>query len=99
MAISQNPNGGVILNISSDLGIIAWISGLYRQTKNLEEIQPVKPVTYSVKTGLIGLTRYLATTGQIIHVTPCPGGVEVGQSEDFLNELYSRILLGRMARA
>ena len=101
LAISQNPKGGVILNISSDLGIIAPDQRLYRQTKIPEEIQPVKPVTYSVvKTGLIGLTRYLATywPTKVRCNTLCPGGVEAGQSEDFLNELYSRIPLGRMAR-
>ena len=99
--IAENSDGGVILNISSDLGIIAPDQRLYRQTKIPEEIQPVKPVTYSVvKTGLIGLTRYLATywPTKVRCNALCPGGVEAGQSEDFLNELYSRIPLGRMAR-
>ena len=39
---------GVIINISSDLGIIAPNQNLYRQEGLPEEKQSVKPVTYSV---------------------------------------------------
>ena len=53
---------GVILNISSDLGIIAPDQRIYRKEGLKEEEQTIKPVTYSViKHGLIGLTKYLAT--------------------------------------
>jgi len=63
----------------------------------------VKPVTYSVvKTGLIGLTRYLATywadKGVRCNVM-CPGGVENGQPIDFLKEVNARIPMGRMAKS
>ena len=56
-------------------------------------------MTYSVvKTGLIGLTRYLATYWPAkVRCNVCPGGVEDGQPEDFLKELHKRIPLGRMA--
>jgi len=100
-AISQNPNGGSIVNISSDLGLIAPDQRLY-QKEGAKEKQNVKPVTYSVvKTGLIGLTRYLATYWADKNVrcnAMCPGGVENGQTEEFLKEISARIPMGRMAK-
>jgi NAD(P)-dependent dehydrogenase (short-subunit alcohol dehydrogenase family) len=94
--------GGVILNIASDLALIGPDQRLYRQVSTPEHLQPVKPVTYSiVKSGLIGLTRYLATywAGRNIRVNSvCPGGVENNQPGDFLQRLSALIPMGRMAR-
>jgi NAD(P)-dependent dehydrogenase (short-subunit alcohol dehydrogenase family) len=101
-AIARNDGGGSIVNISSDLGLIAPDQRLYRKPGLSEDRQPVKPVTYSVvKTGLIGLTRYLATYWADKNVrcnALCPGGVENGQDEAFLNDVSSRIPLGRLAK-
>ena len=101
--IAQNPQGGSIVNISSDLGLIAPDQRLYKKENVNEDKQNVKPVTYSVvKTGLIGLTRYLATYWADKNVrcnALCPGGVENGQPDDFLKEVNKRIPMGRMANS
>ena len=101
--IEKNEEGGSIVNISSDLGLIAPDQRLYSQEGLPEAQQPVKPVTYSVvKTGMIGLTRYLATYWAEKGVrcnAMCPGGVENGQPEGFIAEVSSRIPMNRLAQA
>jgi len=92
---------GVILNIASDLSVIAPDQRLYRRPDRVEHEQPVKPVTYSVvKAGLVGLTRYLAgywaDHGVRVNALS-PGGVYNGQGEDFVQRLAALIPLGRMA--
>jgi len=92
---------GVILNIASDLGVIAPDQRIYRQPGLPDERQPVKPVTYSVvKAGLIGLTRYLATywaeSGVRVNAIS-PGGMYAGQDDEFVQRLTNLIPMGRMA--
>jgi NAD(P)-dependent dehydrogenase (short-subunit alcohol dehydrogenase family) len=93
---------GVILNIASDLGVIAPDQRIYRQEGLPSEQQPVKPVSYSVvKHGLIGLTKYLATYWAEVGVRVnalSPGGVENNQDPAFIRRLSQLIPLGRMAR-
>ncbi len=91
---------GVILNISSDLGKIAPDQRIYKIPGLKDDLQPVKPITYSViKTGLIGLSNYLATyfNGEIRSNTICPGGVKNNQNEEFVHKLEDLIPMGRMA--
>ena len=94
--------GGVILNISSDLSVIAPDQNLYRQEGLDDALQAVKPITYSViKTGLIGLTRYLSSYWPDRGVRAnalSPGGVYVDQDQEFVTRLEQLIPLGRMAK-
>jgi NAD(P)-dependent dehydrogenase (short-subunit alcohol dehydrogenase family) len=94
---------GVIVNVASDLALIAPDQRLYLQSGLPDDQQPVKPVTYSVvKTGLIGLTRYLATycANDGVRVNAIsPGGVFNNQPEEFVHRLSNLIPLGRMAKA
>jgi NAD(P)-dependent dehydrogenase (short-subunit alcohol dehydrogenase family) len=94
--------GGAILNVASDLALIAPDQRLYSSPGLSDDEQPVKPVSYSVvKSGLIGLTRYLCTywPKQNVRVNAiCPGGVFAGQSDEFTQRLTNLIPLGRMAR-
>lgn len=94
--------GGVILNIASDLSVIAPDQRLYREEGLPDDRQPVKPVSYSVvKAGLVGLSRYLATywADKNVRVNAIsPGGIFDGQSQEFVTRLSSLIPLGRMAR-
>lgn len=99
--MAKRGKGGVILNIASDLSVLSPDQRLYRREGLPDELQPVKPVTYSViKAGLIGLTRYIATYWADRGVrcnALSPGGVYTGQREDFVQRLTSLIPLGRMA--
>ncbi len=92
---------GVIVNIASDLSVIAPDQRIYRETGLKEDKQPVKPVTYSViKTGLLGLTRYLATywADRNVRINALsPGGIYTGQPQAFVKRLADLIPMGRMA--
>lgn len=92
---------GVIINISSDLGIIAPDQRIYIKEGIPDDLQEVKPVTYSViKHGIIGLTRYLATYWAKNGVrcnALAPSGVYNDHPEEFVQRLSNLIPLGRMA--
>ncbi len=94
--------GGVILNIASDLSVISPDQRLYSNPDLKESEQQVKPITYSViKTGLIGLTKYLATYWAKENVrcnAISPGGVFDNQDPIFVERIKEQIPLGRMAK-
>ena len=100
-AMSIDGKGGVILNIASDLSVISPDQRLYKKNGIDDDLQPVKPVTYSViKTGLIGLTKYLSTYWAHKGVrcnALSPGGIYNQQDKEFINKLENLIPLGRMA--
>ena len=92
---------GVIVNVSSDLGIISPDQRLYWKEGLPDELQEVKPVTYSViKHGIIGLTKYLATYWAQNNVrcnAIAPGGIYNNHPTEFVEKLSNLIPLGRMA--
>ena len=94
--------GGIILNISSDLSVIAPDQRIYKALSGNKEGEAfVKPLSYSViKSGIIGLTRYLATylAPRGIRVNALsPGGVYTNQEIAFVEKLEELIPMGRMA--
>jgi len=93
--------GGVVINISSDLGVIAPDQRIYRKEGIPEDQQNVKPITYSAgKWAVIGMTKYLAVyyAQKNIRVNCLsPTGVFNHQPEDFVKKLSSIIPMGRMA--
>ena len=95
-SIMEKKNKGIILNISSDLSVIAPDQRIYSHL-NFE-----KPITYSViKHGLLGLTKYLAAYWGKYNVrVNCisPGGIENNQNKIFIKKIKKLIPLGRMAK-
>jgi NAD(P)-dependent dehydrogenase (short-subunit alcohol dehydrogenase family) len=93
--MSKTQKGGVILNVASDLSVIAPNHRIYK--KGI-----YKPVMYSViKHGLLGLTKYLATywhNKKIRCNSISPGPVEDNQSKNFIKKLKKLIPLNRLAK-
>jgi|TARA_B100000242_G_C43054510_1_gene493157 NAD(P)-dependent dehydrogenase (short-subunit alcohol dehydrogenase family) len=87
---------GIIINIGSDLSVIAPSQDLYNH------LGLIKPVGYSiVKSGLHGLTKYLASLwgNKGIRVnTLSPGGVYNHQDKKFVKKLKKLIPMNRMAK-
>ena len=88
---------GSIINIGSDLSIIAPNQKLYKSSyKNY-----IKPVTYSViKHGMVGLTRYFASlyAKDKVRVNMIsPGPIKNKQSKKLLNELTKVIPMERLS--
>ena len=93
--------GGVILNISSDLGVISPDQRIYRKEGVDENMQNVKPITYSAaKWAVVGMTKYLsvyfAKRGIRVNCLS-PTGVYNNHPEDFVKKLSNIIPMGRMA--
>ena len=86
---------GNIINISSDLGVIAPNQSLYSKNNK-------KPISYSVvKHGIIGFSKYLATYLAEYNIrsnTLCPGGISNNQPKEFVTKIKKLIPLKRMAK-
>jgi len=87
---------GSIINIGSDLSVIAPNQKIYRSSyKNY-----IKPVTYSViKHGMLGLTKYFASLYAKDNVRVnmvSPGSIQNNQSTELLKELKNIIPMRRL---
>ncbi len=94
--------GGVILNVASDLGVIAPDQRLYRQEGVEDNMQNVKPITYSAaKWAIVGMTKYLAVyfAEKNIRVNSIsPTAVYNNHPEEFVEKLTNIIPMNRMSR-
>ena len=94
--MARNKKKGVILNISSDLGIIAPNQDIYKKNNF------IKPICYSVvKHGIIGLTKYTASYWAKKNIrcnAIAPGGIFNYQESSFVKKISQLIPLGRMAK-
>lgn len=92
---------GTIININSHYGLVSPDQRIYDYTKE-SGMKFNKPIAYSVsKSGIINLTRYLATywAEKNIRVnTLTLGGVYSEQDPRFVEEYSKRVPLGRMAK-
>ena len=92
--IVANKTGGVIINVASDLSVIAPNHKIYKKGV-------YKPVMYSVvKHGIIGLTKYISTywhNKRLRCNAISPGPIKNNQSLKFINKLKSQIPLNRLA--
>jgi NAD(P)-dependent dehydrogenase (short-subunit alcohol dehydrogenase family) len=92
---------GVIINMASDLGVIAPDQRLYKNEGTPEHLQNVKPITYSAaKWAVLGMTKYLAVyfADKNIRVNSLsPAGVFNDHPEDFVSKLSNVIPMARMA--
>ena len=94
--IKKNKEGGSIINLSSDLGIISPDQRIYKK------LNFVKPITYSaIKHGVIGITKYTATYWAKYNIrcnSVAPGGMYNNQNKNFLKEIKKLIPLNRLGR-
>lgn len=98
MAIGK---GGVIVNVASELGVIAPDHRIYIKKSDPDKIT-FKPIDYPVtKAALIHMTRYLASywRDKNIRVNAlCPAAVYTSQGEELVENIKYRTILGRMSR-
>lgn len=93
---------GIIINIASDLAILAPDQRVYSKSGKIKDVLNFKPIGYPiVKSGILGLNRYLATywAHKGIRVNCLvPGAVKNKQSNKLLKEIAHRVPMSRLAR-
>jgi NAD(P)-dependent dehydrogenase (short-subunit alcohol dehydrogenase family) len=98
--VSQQ-KGGSIIQIGSIYGAYAPDNRIYNNARYLG-VSINTPAVYSAsKAAVIGLSKYLSTYWAKSNIRVnclCPGGVESGQSEEFIKAYSERVPLSRMGK-
>ncbi len=102
-SVMRKQGFGRIVNIASDVGVISPDHRIYKPNPKYDYkgVDFNTPASYSVsKSGVIGLTRYLATywasSGLNVN-SVSPAGVFNNHDKKFVEQLAERIPMGRMA--
>jgi len=97
--MNHQKTGGIILNVASDLSVIAPNQNLYVANQSDPQLHPKKPITYSaIKHGLIGITKYISTywPEKVRCNAISPGGIFNNQDDLFRNKIENLIPMKRM---
>lgn len=93
---------GIIINIVSDLGLLAPNQEVYHSSENIKKVKNFKPIGYSIsKHGILGITKYLATYWAHNNVrcnALIPGGVLNNQPKFLIKNQIKRIPMKRWAK-
>jgi NAD(P)-dependent dehydrogenase (short-subunit alcohol dehydrogenase family) len=93
--------GGSIIQTSSIYGVLGPDHRIYEGATLDGKSMGTRAVYSFSKAGVVGLTKYLATywaDNNIRVNTLTPGGVQNGQSSNFIEQYSNRVPLGRMAK-
>jgi NAD(P)-dependent dehydrogenase (short-subunit alcohol dehydrogenase family) len=94
-------HSGIIINIASDLGILAPNQEVYEPSENIKKVKNFKPIGYVIsKHGILGITKYLATYWAHKNVrcnALVPGGVQNNQPNYLIKNQIKRIPMKRWA--
>jgi len=100
-SMAKRESGGSLIHVGSIYGAFGPDNRIY-QGAEYQGTAINNPAVYSVaKAGVLGLTRWLATTYAkqgIRSNAIIPGGVESGQNPAFVARYSDRVPMGRMAR-
>lgn len=98
--LMKNKQGAAIVNVSSIYGMLGSDDRIYDGAEYMG-VKINTPAVYATsKAGVIGLTRYLATSWGLEGIRVncvCPGGIESGQNDIFKSNYSARVPMGRMA--
>ncbi len=95
-------NYGIIINIVSDLGLLAPNQEVYHPSENIKNVKNFKPIGYSIsKHGILGITKYISTYWAHRNVrcnALIPGGVLNNQPSHLVKNQIKRIPMKRWAK-